>query len=263
MSGQRKRGFATLDPEQQREIARKGGQAAHGKGTAHEFSSEEARRAGQLGGRAVSANRAHMAEIGRKGGQRTLQREASTRAGQASEKKSHIADMSPSYQSVSSSAVVERLRADHRRVEGLFHEYEQGDPAPATRTGVVQQLCQELLRHTAFEEELVYPIVRFELAESEPLLVHNSEQSHKRIKQLVQNLNERIAAHDSMHDLMDALHICVRDHVQEEEQEILPKLEEHANKELQQLGQLLPPRKEGIDQRTIPESSDDSPFMQH
>ncbi len=68
MSDQRKRGFAAMNPEKQRAIARKGGQAAHGKGTAHEFSPEEARRAGHLGGKVVSANRAHMAAIGRKGG---------------------------------------------------------------------------------------------------------------------------------------------------------------------------------------------------
>ena len=50
-------------------IASKGGQAAHQQGTAHEFTSEEARRAGQKGGEVVSRNREHMAEIGRKGGE--------------------------------------------------------------------------------------------------------------------------------------------------------------------------------------------------
>lgn len=40
-----KRGFASMDPAQQREIASEGGRAAHEKGTAHEFTSEEARRA--------------------------------------------------------------------------------------------------------------------------------------------------------------------------------------------------------------------------
>jgi general stress protein YciG len=64
-----KRGFAAMDQNQQRQIASKGGQAAHQKGTAHEFDSEEARRAGQKGGEVVSRNRAHMADIGRKGGE--------------------------------------------------------------------------------------------------------------------------------------------------------------------------------------------------
>jgi hypothetical protein len=43
-----KRGFASMDPAQQREIAAEGGRAAHEKGTAHEFTSEEARRAGSM-----------------------------------------------------------------------------------------------------------------------------------------------------------------------------------------------------------------------
>lgn len=67
--GTAKRGFAAMNAAQQREIASKGGQAAHQKGTAHEFDSEEARRAGQKGGEAVSRDREHMAEIGRKGGE--------------------------------------------------------------------------------------------------------------------------------------------------------------------------------------------------
>ena len=65
------RGFASMDEAKQREIARKGGKAAHEKGTAHEFTSEEARAAGRKGGHTVSQNREHMAAIGRKGGERS------------------------------------------------------------------------------------------------------------------------------------------------------------------------------------------------
>lgn len=50
------RGFASMDPQRQREIASQGGRAAHEKGTAHEFSSEEAREAGRKGGQARSQN---------------------------------------------------------------------------------------------------------------------------------------------------------------------------------------------------------------
>ncbi len=47
-SGTKNRGFASMDPQRQREIASQGGKAAHEKGTAHEFTSEEARRAGSM-----------------------------------------------------------------------------------------------------------------------------------------------------------------------------------------------------------------------
>src|SRR5262245_5854341 len=63
-----KRGFAGMDPMRQRQIASEGGRAAHQKGTAHEFTPDEARAAGRKGGEAVSRNRQHMAEIGREGG---------------------------------------------------------------------------------------------------------------------------------------------------------------------------------------------------
>src|SRR5690348_703734 len=63
------RGFASMDRGKQKEIASKGGKAAHAKGTAHEFDSDEARNAGRKGGQAVSRNREHMAMIGRRGGE--------------------------------------------------------------------------------------------------------------------------------------------------------------------------------------------------
>ena len=67
-SGTSRRGFASMSPERQREIASKGGRAAHAKGTAHEWTTEEAREAGRKGGEVVSRDRAHMAAIGREGG---------------------------------------------------------------------------------------------------------------------------------------------------------------------------------------------------
>jgi general stress protein YciG len=69
-----KHGFHRITKDAHQKIASKGGRAAHAKGTAHEFTTEEAVTAGRKGGRVVSKNRAHMAEIGRKG--------AATRAAQ-------------------------------------------------------------------------------------------------------------------------------------------------------------------------------------
>src|SRR5690606_8861146 len=69
MSGKSRRGLASMDPARQRAIASKGGKAAHAKGTAHEWTSDEAREAGRKGGETVSRDRAHMAAIGREGGE--------------------------------------------------------------------------------------------------------------------------------------------------------------------------------------------------
>lgn len=78
----RRRGFAAMDAEQQRRIARMGGKTAHMLGHAHTFSSEEARRAGRKGGHRVSQDREHMEAIGRLGG---LQRWRKRRTASAAE----------------------------------------------------------------------------------------------------------------------------------------------------------------------------------
>lgn len=64
MMGERKerRGFASMSPEKQREIASKGGRAAHQKGTAHEWTSEEARSAGRKGGQISRGGRGRLIE---------------------------------------------------------------------------------------------------------------------------------------------------------------------------------------------------------
>ena len=63
------RGFASMDRAKQREIASKGGKAAHQKGTAHEWTSEEAREAGRKGGMASHRRRSEL--TGSQGGEST------------------------------------------------------------------------------------------------------------------------------------------------------------------------------------------------
>jgi len=55
-----RRGFASMSPEKQREIASKGGRAAHEKGTAHEWSADEARAAGRKGGQISRGGRGRL-----------------------------------------------------------------------------------------------------------------------------------------------------------------------------------------------------------
>jgi len=97
-SGTKNRGFASMDAEKQKEIARKGGRAAHEKGTAHEFTAHEARAAGRKGGERVSSNREHMSRIGRIGGKRSANRRqqdrvtavAATHPGEAAAATDHV-----------------------------------------------------------------------------------------------------------------------------------------------------------------------------
>ncbi len=67
----RRRGFAAMPSDKQREVARRGGRAAHERGTAHEFSGAEAREAGRRGGLAVARDREYMSKIGREGARKS------------------------------------------------------------------------------------------------------------------------------------------------------------------------------------------------
>jgi general stress protein YciG len=62
MMAKEDRGFASMDPVKQREIASKGGKAAHVKGTAHEWSNQEAREAGRKGGIASHRKRQEVTQ---------------------------------------------------------------------------------------------------------------------------------------------------------------------------------------------------------
>jgi len=72
------RGFAVMTPEQRSRIGRLGGVAAHAKGTAHEFTPEEAREAGRKGGQAVARKygEGHMSQIGTNGYEKSKEAKA-------------------------------------------------------------------------------------------------------------------------------------------------------------------------------------------
>lgn len=73
-SSRKPRGFAAMDPDKQKQIASLGGKAAHERGRAREFTSQEAREAGRKGGQRVSQDRAHMSRIGARGGRARARR---------------------------------------------------------------------------------------------------------------------------------------------------------------------------------------------
>jgi general stress protein YciG len=76
------RGFASMDRAKQREIASKGGKAAHQKGTAHEWTSEEARDAGRKGGIASHQRRRDQTVATPSGGDEIVQeRDSMDRSG--------------------------------------------------------------------------------------------------------------------------------------------------------------------------------------
>lgn len=113
MADTSKRGFASMDEDKQREIASKGGKAAHAKGTAHEFTSEEAQEAGRKGGEKTSSDRERMSRIGREGGKK------SRRGSSNNNQENNDAEQNPSDVDVDS-------RATDEDVEG-YDDFEDED----------------------------------------------------------------------------------------------------------------------------------------
>jgi general stress protein YciG len=79
------KGFRAMTPDKHRKICSLGGKASHARGTAHEFTHEQASAAGKKGGATVSRDRAHMAEIGRKGARTRTERARARREREAFE----------------------------------------------------------------------------------------------------------------------------------------------------------------------------------
>lgn len=91
----RKGGFASMDRDAQRLVASSGGLAAQACGLAHRFTAEEARAAGKKGGAAIGRDRAHMAEIGRRGGLAKRGYQHRQSGAQEAKKKTEIATEKP------------------------------------------------------------------------------------------------------------------------------------------------------------------------
>ncbi|MDB5236063.1 MAG: hypothetical protein JWR44_3056 [Hymenobacter sp.] len=80
--GSTMRGFAAMDPEEQRRIAAQGGRASHMSGRGHEFTSEEAREAGRKGGEARAMNNQNGSNM--RGGSKEQHSQAGRKGGEAS-----------------------------------------------------------------------------------------------------------------------------------------------------------------------------------
>lgn len=210
------RGFAGMDEGRQREIARMGGRAAHEKGSAHEFSSEEARRAGRKGGLATSRDRDHMAAIGREGAEvRGEQRRARSNRSEPEEEGMEAAQ-SPVSRDVTA---IEMLRQDHARVAALFEEFE-GETDPAARRRIFEEIAAELEIHSRIEEQVFYPAVRTAQSQVGRELVEEAQEEHETVKQAIAELEEMEPTDPAYEMRVIELRENVEHHVLEEEGEM-------------------------------------------
>jgi hemerythrin superfamily protein len=120
------------------------------------------------------------------------------------------------------------LEQDHRAVEKLFQRFEKtGD------VDIARRICQELRRHNAIEEELVYPLLEEKIDND---LGRQARNEHRTSKQLVTRIERLRVADGGLRELMAELKAVVLDHVAEEESTVFPKMQANLERELAALG---------------------------
>ena len=139
---------------------------------------------------------------------------------------------------------LELLSSDHRKVEELFREFEDMKEAEDdSRIAVAQKICAELTVHAQVEEELIYPWIRENIDETD--MIAEAEVEHASLKQLIAEI-EPIGEPDEAFDAkVKVLGEYIRHHVNEEENEMFPKVRD-MQEELDELGQELAARKAEI-----------------
>lgn len=163
---------------------------------------------------------------------------------------------------------IDLLIEDHELVQQLFSEFEQlksDEEDEDTKRELVEQACAELTIHAQIEEELFYPALRDALDDQD--LLDEAEVEHDMAKQLIAELESM----DPDEDLYDAkftvLGEYVKHHIEEEQNEIFPRVKK-AKLDLEALGEDLLQRKEelraefGLDEgEQVDEEEEDPDFI--
>jgi hemerythrin superfamily protein len=133
------------------------------------------------------------------------------------------------------------IRQDHKKVEGLFKKFEQTQGSQAKRR-LAENAMAELEVHAALEEEIFYPAVKKEVDDGSSM-VQEAIEEHQTVKQLISELKGMQEADEEFESQFSQLMENVKHHVEEEESEMLPKVEE-SELDLNSLGQQMTQRKQ-------------------
>ncbi len=128
---------------------------------------------------------------------------------------------------------------DHRTVERLFSQIILDPTDGAAQPEVVQSIIRELSVHAAVEEQVLYPVVRREVPGGEELADHSLEE-HQEVKETLARIESMDLSSPETAQLVQQLISSVREHVEEEETELFPKLRANLPAErLQQMGDAI------------------------
>ena len=120
-------------------------------------------------------------------------------------------------------SVTDMLRKDHKKVKGLFEEFEQAGDTTAKQR-IVETVLTELEVHSKLEEALIYPAIRAEIDNDD--LMDEALEEHHVVHGLLVELKKMKPSDERYDAKFRVLAESVRHHIKEEESEIFPKAED-------------------------------------
>lgn len=123
----------------------------------------------------------------------------------------------------SAPSVTDMLRKDHKKVKGLFEEFEQAEDATAKQR-IVETALMELEVHSKLEEELIYPAIRAEVGDDD--LMDEALEEHHVVHGLLGELKKMKPSDERYDAKFTVLAENVRHHIKEEESEMFPMAED-------------------------------------
>jgi hemerythrin superfamily protein len=155
--------------------------------------------------------------------------------------------------------LVSVIVTDHREVEAVFAELEGGQGTPEHRRQLVDHVIAELVRHSVAEEEYMYPAAREALPDGDEMANHELEE-HAEAEKLMKELDGLDATDPKFDQLLGKLMQDIRHHVEEEENDLLPRLQEACSAEqLLDLGEKVQQAKKMAPTHPHPSAPDKPP----
>jgi hemerythrin superfamily protein len=134
-----------------------------------------------------------------------------------------------------------QLRADHDTVKKLFKQFEKSED-DGEKVELAATICNELTVHAAIEEELFYPAAKQALDEEDVELLDEAEVEHASAKDLIAQIQGGSPDDELWEAKVSVLGEYIDHHVQEEQEEIFPKVRK-SELDLKALGQQIEARK--------------------
>ncbi len=155
---------------------------------------------------------------------------------------------------------IQLVKQDHRTVKQLFKQFEKADKAskPAELTRIVREVTKELSVHAAIEEQILYPTLRRKQGAEDAVL--EALEEHHLVKLTLLELEDMSPKDERYSAKMTVLMENVKHHIEEEEGELLPQLQQaFAPAELRDLGALMEKAKKVAPTRPHPGAPDTPP----